>query len=235
MKIRERLSVAGDWKMVPGWNKSGQKYEPLDCERWIQENGIREAGRENGEQEFPPSEATQPDEMYEKILDWVNQRGRTCHAEVSEYLVQQRHNLEQEVQEGMAPIRDKVVGLRDEGMVKLNVQGLSDRTALSPKEREARNAWAALEQFRKKARLEHRVAEFEGRDTWYWWLVGIVAIEAVANAMMLSGVNEYGLLGALTVMIAIGVVNAGILAGVVGEGWRLKNSADDTSVPMLIE
>ena len=96
--------------MVPGWSRAERKYNPLDCERWIRENGIREAGRANGEQEFPPSEATQPDAMYEKILDWVNQRGRQCHAEVSEFLVQQRYNLEQEVKEGMAPIRPRWKG-----------------------------------------------------------------------------------------------------------------------------
>jgi len=217
--------VVGDgWEAIPGWNEAERKYEPLDCERWIRENRIRETGRENGEQDFPPSEAAQPDDVYEKILDWVNQRGRTYHAEVSEYLRQQRYNLEQEGQDGMAPIQHEVVGLRDEGMVKLTVQVANDRGFLAQKERAARNAWAALEGFRKEARLEKREAEFEGRYTWYWWLIGIVVIEAVANAMMLSGVNEYGLLGALGVMIAIGVVNAGILASMIGGGWRLKNS-----------
>ena len=61
--------------MVPGWNGAKQEYVGLDCERWIRENGIREAGRENGKQEFPSSEAVQPDETYTKILDWVNKRG----------------------------------------------------------------------------------------------------------------------------------------------------------------
>ena len=224
MKIREKLVVVDDWETVPGWNNAQQKYHPLDCNRWIRENGIREAGRENGEQEFPPSEATQPDQMHQKILNWVNQRGRTCHGEVSQYLVQQRFNLVQEIQEGMAPIRHKVEGLRDQGKFELRDQGEKDRTILIQNERAAREASKALEDFRKRAKLE-RVAEYGERDTWYWWLVGIVAIEAVANAMMLSGVNEYGLLGAVTIMLAIGLVNAGLLAGVVGEGWRQKNSA----------
>ena len=209
--------------MVPGWSKAEQRYIPLECERWIGKHGIREAGRANGEQEFPPSDATQPDDMYEKILDWVNQRGRQCHAEVSAFLVQQRYNLDQEVKEGMAPIRNKVEGLRDEAKVELRNQGERDRTILTQKEREARSSWAALEAFRKKGRL-HRVAEYVDRDTWYWWLFGVVAIEAVANAMMLSGVNEYGLLGAVAIMLAIGVVNVGLMAGVIGEGWRQKNT-----------
>ena len=128
VKIRERLAAVGDWETVPGWNKAEQKYHPLDCECWIRENGIREAGRKNGEKEFPPTEATQPDDMYEKILDWVNQRGRQCHAEVSNFLVQQRYNLEQEVKEGMAPIQHEVEGLRDEAKVELRDQGGEDRT-----------------------------------------------------------------------------------------------------------
>ena len=200
VKIRERLAAVDDWETVPGWNKAEQKYHPLDCERWIRENGIREAGRKNGEKEFPPTEATQPDDMYEKILDWVNQRGRQCHAEVSNFLVQQRYNLEQEVKEGMAPIQHEVEGLRDEAKVELKDQGGEDRTILTQKERQARSAWAALEAFQKKANIDDRVAEYGERDTWYWWLVGIVAIEAVANAMMLSGVNEYGLLGAVAII-----------------------------------
>ena len=223
MKIRVKNQVVDDWTMVPGWGGAKQEYVDLDCERWIRENGIREAGRENGKQEFPSSEAVQPDEMYTKILDWVNKRGKTCHAEVSKYLVQQRNSLILEAAEGMAPIRHKVDGLRDQGIVELTDQGKADRTILSQREREARKAWAALEAFQKKASLE-RVAKYDERDIWYWWLVGIIAIEAVANAMMLAGVNEYGLLGAIIVMLAIGVVNAGILGGVLGEGWRQKNS-----------
>lgn len=42
--------------------------------------------------------------------------------------------------------------------------------------------------------------------------------------MMLAGVNEYGVLGAVTIMSLIGAVNAGILGGVIGEGWRQKNA-----------
>ena len=224
MKIRVKNPVVDDWTTVPGWNGAKQEYRDLDCERWIRENGIREAGRENGKQEFPRSDAGQPDEMYMKILDWVNKRGKACHADVSRYLAQQRHTLEIEAKEGMAPIRHKVEGLREQGVVELIDQGEKDRSILTQKEREARDAWAALAAFRAKANLE-RVAEYNERDTWYWWLVGIIAIEAVANAMMLAGVHEYGLLGALAIMLAIGVVNAGILGWVIGEGWRQTNSA----------
>ncbi len=225
VKIRVRSPVVDDWTTVPGWNGAKQEYVDLDCERWIRENGIREAGREDGRREFPRSDAGQPNETYMKILDWVNRRGKACHADVSRYLVQQRYALEAETKDGMAPIRHKVEGLRDEGVVKLKDQGEEDRTILTQKEREARDAWEALAAFRRKANLQ-RVAEYDGRDTWYWWLVGIVAIEAVANAMMLSGVHEYGLLGALAVMLAIGVVNAGILGWVTGEGWRQTNSVE---------
>ena len=203
MKIRVRNPVVDEWTTVPGWNGAKQEYVDLDCERWIRENGIREAGRENGKQEFPRPDAEQPDEMFMKILDWVNKRGKACHADVSKYLVQQRYTLEIEAKEGVAPIRHKVEGLRDQGVVELTDQGEKDRSILTQKEREARDAWAALAAFRAKANLE-RVAEY--------------------NAMMLAGVNEYGLLGALAIMLAIGVVNAGILGWVTGEGWRQTNS-----------
>ena len=154
MKIRVKNPVVDDWTTVPGWSGAKQEYVDLDCERWIRENGIREAGRENGKQEFPRPVAEQPDEMYMKILDWVNKRGKACHADVSKYLVQQRYTLEIEAKEGMAPIRHKVEGLRDQGVVELTDQGEKDRSVLTQKEREARDAWAALAVFRAKANLE---------------------------------------------------------------------------------
>ena len=214
-----------DWTTVPGWDAAKQEYVELDCEQWIEENKIRELGRENGKQEFPPSEAAQPDEIYAKILAWVNQRGKACHAEVSRYVVQQRHALELETREGMAPIQHTVEGLRDEGIVELNGQAEKDRSILIQSRREAREAGTALAAFKAKANLE-RVPEYSARDTWYWWLVGIVVIEAVANAMMLAGVHEYGLLGAIVIMLAVGVVNAVILGGMIGEGCRHKNSVE---------
>lgn len=214
-----------DWTTVPGWDAAKREYVELDCERWIKENKIRELGKENGEREFPPSEAVQPDETYAKAVAWVNQRGKACHAEVSSYLVLQRHALELESGEGMAPIQHTVEGLRDQGIVELNNQAEKDRSILLQRERDARDAGTALTAFRAKVGLE-RVPEYSARDTWYWWLIGIVVIEAAANAMMLAGVHEYGLLGAIVVMLAVGVVNAVILGGMIGEGWRLKNSVE---------
>ena len=223
MNIKKKNAVVEDWTTIPSWDGAKQQYVELDCEAWIRENGIREAGRENGEREFPPSEAEQPDEMYTKILAWVNQRGKACHAEVSKYLVQQRHALELETREGMAPIQHTVEGLKNQGIVELTDQAEKDRSTLIQQQREAQEARAALAAFKARANLE-RVPEYNERETWYWWLIGIVVIEALANAMMLAGVHEYGLLGAIVIMLAVGVVNAGILGGLIGEGWRQKNS-----------
>ena len=216
---------ANDWTAVPGWDAAKHEYVELDCERWIRENRIREAGRDNGRQNFPPSEAVQPDEMYMKILAWVNQRGKGCYSAVSDYLVQQRESLEREVKEGMAPIRNRVEGMRDEGIQALTDQATEDHTNLQQKKHEAREAWSALEEFKERANLK-RVAEYDGKDTWYLWLIGIVAVEALVNAMMLAGVHEYGLAGALMIMASIAFVNAFPLAGMIGEGWRQKNSHD---------
>ncbi|MDD9961000.1 MAG: DUF456 domain-containing protein [Gammaproteobacteria bacterium] len=224
MDFKKNYNTSGkQLSSVDGWDPTTQKYIDLDCDQWIGKHRIREIGRENGKREFPPSEAVQPDEMYTMIRRWVNKRGKNCHSEVSSYLVQQRFNLEQESKEGVAPVQHKVEGLRDEGIVELTDQGQEDRTILTQIEREASEAWAALEAFQQRANLES-VASYDERGTWYWWLVGVIAIEAVANAMMLAGVVEYGPLGALTVMLAIGVVNAGALGAAIGEGWRLKNS-----------
>ena len=222
MNIRKN-AVSADWTTVPGWDGARQQYVELNCEEWIRENGIREEGRENGEREFPPSDAVQPDEMYNKILAWVNQRGKACHAEVSRYLVQQRHALELETKEGIAPIRHKVESLRDQGIIELADRGREDRTNLLQKEREAREAWADLEAFRKTANLA-RVAVYDQRHTCLPWLCVVWISETVLNAMMLAGVHRFGLLGAIITMLGIAVVNAGFLGWLLGEGWRLKNS-----------
>lgn len=57
MKIRVKNPVVDVWTTVPGWHGAKQEYVDLDCERWIRENGTREAGRENGKQEFPRSKS----------------------------------------------------------------------------------------------------------------------------------------------------------------------------------
>ncbi len=223
MNIQEENPSVDNWKVVPGWNGTTQKYVDLDTDRWIQENGIREAGYADGKQNFPQSDADQPNQMYMKIIEWVNKRAKTCHESVSNYLVQQRYALEIESNEEMALLQHKVRELKDQGVRELSDQGEKHQSVLARKEREARDSWEALETFRAKAELD-RVAEYNEKDTWYWWLIGIIAIEAVVNAMMLADLHEQGWLGAITVMLAIGVVNAGFLGFMLGEGWRRTNS-----------
>ena len=217
MNIRE-------WTTVPGWDSTKQEFVDLDCEQWIRENKIREEGQENGKREYPPSKAVQPDEMYMKISAWVNQRGKKCHAAVSRHLVNLRHALELETKEGMAPIQDTVMGLRDRGIQELADQAKQDRSILTQKEREVREAWAALSDFKARAKLE-RVAVYNEIGKWYWWLIGIVLIEALFNMFMLYEVHQFGAAGALVTMLLIGVVNAGV-GGLVGEGWRQRKSVE---------
>lgn len=214
-----------DWTTVPGWDPAKQEYVELDCERWIRENKIRELGRENGKQEYPSSEATQPDDVYAKILAWVNQRGKTCHAAVSRHLIERRHALEMETNQGMAPIQDTVKSLRDQGIVELNDQAKKDQSVLTQMASEAREAWAALTAFRAKAKLE-RVAQYNQRKTWYKPLVIVVVLETLANALFLADVSKYGLLGAIALMLAIGIVNTCILGWLISEGLRQKNSSE---------
>ena len=136
--------------------------------------------------------------------------------------MQQRHILELETREGMAPIQHTVEGLREQGIVELTDQAEEDRSILVQKQREALEAGAALAAFKARENLA-RVPEYTGRETWWAWLLGIVFIETVANANLLADVHEYGLLGAIVTMLLIGVVNAGLLGWMIGEGWRQKN------------
>ena len=53
MRIGRKHVDAGDWTTVHGWDATARQYVNLDCEGWIRENGIREAGRENGKRSFP--------------------------------------------------------------------------------------------------------------------------------------------------------------------------------------
>ncbi len=222
MNIRKFIHNS-EWTKVPGWDDAKHEYVELDCERWIRENKIREAGQENGKQEYPPPDAVQPDEMYTKILAWINNRGRACHAAVGDYLNLQRHALTLESKEGTAPLRHQIEGIRNQGIVELRGQCREDKNHLAHLEHEAKVATSGLEEFINTAKLK-RTAEYDQRGTWYWWLVGVVVFEAIANAMMLADVNEYGLFGAVIIMMAIGVVNTAVLGSMIGEGWRQKNS-----------
>ena len=151
-----------DWTAVPGWDSVGKKYVELDCESWIKENKIRETGERNGKKEFPKSDATQPDEMHEKIRAWVNQRGKVCYEEVNKHIVGLKHALELENKAGQAPVQDKVENIKNEGIIELTDQMNEDRSSMVQKRQETEEAWAALGAFKKQANL-NRVAEYGDR------------------------------------------------------------------------
>ena len=223
MKLKVRTSPPPiAWTEVPGWDETTREYVDLDCERWLQENRIREQGRQNGEENFPAPDATQPDEMHQKIRAWVNRRGRACKDAVSKFLDLQRHSLELEGKEGMAPIRHAVEKLRDDAIVQLHDQGKTARARLQHAAREAEEAWNALSDFKETARLNRTAEEPNPR---IGRIVGaVVGVEALINAFMLAEVQQHGLVGAFGTMLIIGVINAVALGWVLGEGWRLKNS-----------
>ena len=213
-----------DWTEVPGWDETKKEYVDLHCERWLKENRIRDLGQKNGEQEYPASDATQPDEIHQKIRAWINRRGRACKDAVSKFLALQRHTLELQRKEGMAPIRDKVEGLRNDAIGKLRDRGTTERANLDQFAREAEEARRDLNAFRKDANLE-RVAEDSKTAKAMLLVLGLVVlVEAIYNALMLAGVYETGLAGAIIVFLTIGVVNTAIFGALVGEGWRFKNS-----------
>ncbi len=225
MKLKVWTSSAPvDWTEVPGWDETKKEYVDLHCERWLQENGIRDLGRKNGDQEYPASDAAQPDETHQKIRAWINRRGRACKDAVSKFLALQRHTLELQQREGMAPIRDKVEGLRNDAIRKLQDRGTTERANLDQFVREAQEARRDLNAFRKEANLE-RVAEDSKTARAMFLVLGtVVLVEAIYNALMLADVYASGPVGAVIVFLTIGVVNTAIFGALVGEGWRFKNA-----------
>lgn len=225
MKLKVwKSSPSLDWTEVPGWDETKKEYVDLHCERWLEENRIRDLGRENGEQEYPASDATQPDEVHQKIRAWINRRGRGCKNAVSKFLALQMYTLELQRKEGMAPIRDKVEGLRDDAIGKLEDRGATERANLNQFAREAQEARRDLNAFRKDARLDRVAEDCTTARAMFLVLGAVVFGEAVYNAFMLAGVYETGLAGAVIVFLTIGIVNTAILGALVGEGWRFKNS-----------
>ena len=74
------------WDDIPGFDPDTAAYVPFDKDAWLRDNGIREIARDRGRKNQPHAEEPHLDDIHQKILDWVNQRGRKCHSDVSRYL-----------------------------------------------------------------------------------------------------------------------------------------------------
>lgn len=217
-------SPPASWSEVPGWDETRAEYVDLDCEHWLHENRIRDLARENGKQEYPASDATQPDEIHQKIRAWVNRRGRACKDSVSKFLALQRHALELQRTEGMAPIRDKVEGIRDDAVGKLRDQGLAERANLSQAAQEAQEARRDLDRFRRDASLERLPENSKTATALVRLLALVVLAEAIYNAIFIGRFYPGGPAGAVILFLTIGIANTVIFGGLIGESWRLKNS-----------
>lgn len=212
---------------APEFDPTNATYNRLDCDAWIQANSIQEIAKEDADQDFPPSEQVQLDATQLKILRWVNNRALDCSLAVQKWLGEKRTYLNS-IRMNSEEFESNVAKTEQQYKTRLEACQSEDILQLEGKGNDAYQARVALAAFKEKAGLV-RPANFNGRDTWYWWLVGVVVVEGITNATLLAEVSERGWLGAITLMLLICVVNAGLLGAVIGEGWRLKNSVSFSS------
>ena len=69
----------------PGFDRDREQYIPLDRDAWLRDHDIRKRARRNGEQNHPPTDQSEIDEVHSEILAAINERGRRCKNIVSNH------------------------------------------------------------------------------------------------------------------------------------------------------
>lgn len=205
-----------EWDDIPGFNGQTGEYVRLDTDGWLKAHRIREKARELGQDNFPGTDQTDPDEIHYKILDWINQRARQCKQDVDKYLLDQKAILnrieEDEDLETFKEDADQITAAATMGFGQLTQD---DQNALSQIKAELLYGWREYVKFRKRNDLD-RLAQDADVVTAVIWVLILFLIETVLNASLLMEVNPFGLIGAVIQMGLITSVN--ILIGFLGVG-----------------
>lgn len=206
------------WNDIPGFDYDKAEYVRLDTDAWLRDNGIKETGREDGEQNQPPADATRLDAIHLKIHSWINYRASKCHGDVSRYLTDLARQLTDiENQEGLTILEQRVDQEQGNATIAIKARAKRGNGDLVSTGKAVREGTREYEKFRTRAGLER--LPYEGRRGIALFLI-IGVIETGLNATLLMDVNPFGLLGAVTQMGLITAVN--ILVGALAVGFALR-------------
>ncbi len=125
------------WDNVPGFDPAKGEFRRLDLDRWLKENRVIEQAGADGEQNKPSAgeaRAGVPD----KIIGWVNRRGRICRQNVSKWLNDLERNLaDMEDVEGLEQRKQEVQETLEDAKLDLEGKKKSQRNELAVQQRNA--------------------------------------------------------------------------------------------------
>ena len=196
-----------DWNNEPGFDRTTEKYLPLDLTAWLKKHGIESEGRKQGANDQPSADSEELDATEANILAWVHRRARVCRDNVGGHL----SDLEREL----------AVMDNDQQLVTLGQRvGQMEQDAKLDIERkvgEGRNTLVTLEQAIREDsddfrafRLSHgltRQPDYSHRNAALPFILICFVVEVVLNAALLMEVNAFGLIGSTAQMGLISAVN----------------------------
>ncbi len=213
--------MASDWAYIPGFDREKEQYVKLDLGTWIKRNAIKDEGARQGKGNQPPRHADNLDETEAKILDWVNDRAKTCRNDVTNHLGDlERELATTDIDPNLEP-KAKNIASRAKAAV-LEIDEVVDRHRDHlPRQTEAvLQAKSDYDEFRRDAELRNRPADYGQRGSAIWVIVGCFVVEVVLNASLLMEVNAFGLVGAAFQMALISAVNIFVFGFAMGELLR---------------
>ena len=215
-----RETIEPKWGSEPGFDPASGKYIPLDLEKWIRGNKIREIGRSLGKKNLPHINEVHNDEIPAKIVDWVNSRGLQCQSAVSQYLTSIAGNLR--ILEDPADLEKSVKECKETAknlQMKLDQEKKNGKSSLYRIVEDVRHSSDDLARFRSENDLK-RLPDYSHRKNVLLTIAACAVIETLLNASLLMDVVPTGLLGSFLQMTLIVGVN--ILTGALAMGALLR-------------
>lgn len=205
-----------DWATVPGFSVDAGKYIPLNLDNWLRDHKILEDGKSRGAQDLPASDIESLDGTEERIVDWVNQRGRNCRDIVAGYLSDvERQLADMDRDEDLDNAARQVKEQEQNGKEELEKQADSRANDMAPKATELQGTTRDFESFQQANHLT-RPPDYSHRRRCLFWIWGAFLFEVVLNASLLMDVSPFGLIGSFGQMLLISLLNVllmGLLMG----------------------
>ena len=214
--LEAMASTSRNWEAVPGFSPDTGKYVPLNLEHWLRDHEIHEDGKSRGAKDLPASDIEGLDGTEQRIVDWINQRGRNCRDTIARYLSDvERQLADMDRDEDLDDTTRQVEERAQNGKRELEKQADSCANAMAPKEEATRRASLDFEHFRQENRLT-RPPEYSHRRNSEWWICGAFLLEVALNASLLMEVSPYGFMGSFGQMALISLLNVVLLGLAMG-------------------
>ncbi|MXW51322.1 MAG: hypothetical protein F4X81_00610 [Gammaproteobacteria bacterium] len=221
--LEAMVTKSQNWEAVPGFSPDTGKYVPLNLDHWLRDHKILEDGKSRGAKDLPASDIESLGGTEQRIVDWVNQRGRNCRDIVATYLSDvERLLANMDRDEDLDDTARQVGEKAQNGKRELEKQADSRINAMAPREEAMRHASRDFEHFRQENRLT-RPPDYSHRRNSAWWISGALLFEVALNASLLMEVSPFGFMGSFGQMGLISLLNVVLLGLAMGTLLRQVN------------